>query len=163
MIKDIDLSQYDVTVVGGIWLNSRIIGVGVYKKPVPNDLIEFAKTQIEERNPKAYFSLNGDKVNPYLTIDDLDIPDDVSEDENKNSDMVVDIESMFKSADDFGSISDKFQVEYINSIKDTPAELIESGHAEDYDKVLYSMLNEYKKVAKRRSSVEIESVLSLYE
>lgn len=64
--KEIDLNQYDVTVAGSIWLGGRIIGVGTYKPPVLPDLVEFAKTQVEEQKPLAYFSINGDKVNPLL-------------------------------------------------------------------------------------------------
>lgn len=159
MAKEIDLSQYDVTVASGIWLNSRIIGVGTYKAPVAKELVEFAKTQIEERRPMAYFSLNGDRINPYLLMEDLEIPDEVAK---ENESQVVDIESMFKSAKEFGSLSDKVQCEYINSIKEAPVELDES-EAEEYDKVLYSNLTAYKEVGKKKALVEIESVLALYE
>lgn len=160
MSKEIDLSQYDVTVASGIWLNSRIIGVGTYKAPVAKELVEFAKTQIEERHPMAYFSLNGDRINPFLLMEDLDIP---SENEGNNEEVgVADIESMFKSAKEFGSLSDKVQCEYIGSIKEAPAELDEA-EAEEYDKVLYSNLTAYKKVSKKKALVEIESVLALYE
>lgn len=161
MAKEIDLSQYDVTVASGIWLNSRIFGVGTYKAPVVKELVEFAKTQIEERRPMAYFSLNGDKINPYLLMEDLDVPD---EDESSSEDdkKEIDVESMFKSAEEFGSLNDKKQCEYINSIKETPSELNEN-EADEYDKVLYSNLTAYKKVGKKKALVEIESVLALYE
>lgn len=166
--KEIDLNQYDVTVAGSIWLGGRIIGVGTYKPPVLSDLVEFAKTQVEEQKPLAYFSINGDKVNPFVVLDDLDIPGGNGNGNNgegngggsgKNE---LDIESMFKSADEFGEMSDKNQVGYISSVKDAPDELSEAD-AEEYDKVLFNVLNAYKAKAKTKALVEIESVLALYE
>lgn len=166
--KEIDLNQYDVTVAGSIWLGGRIIGVGTYKPPVLPDLVEFAKTQVEEQKPLAYFSINGDKVNPFVVLDDLDIPggngkgNDGEGDDESGKKNELDIESMFKSADEFGEMSDKKQVEYIGSVKDAPDELSEAD-AEEYDKVLFNVLNAYKAKAKTKALVEIESVLALYE
>ena len=154
-MKAIDLSKYDVTVVSGFWLSSRIFGVGTYRAPVSNDLLEFTKTQIEEKSPLAYFSLNGDRVNPFLLVEDLDIPDDDTSSAN-------DVSYMFKSVDEFGSMSDKNQVAYIQSIKDTPSDLNDDS-AEEYDKELYNQLLAYKEVSKKKAMVEVESVLSLYE
>lgn len=154
-MKEIDLSKYDVTVVSGILLSSRIFGVGTYRAPVDSTLLNFAKTQVEEKSPKAYFSLDGDRVNPFLLMEDLEIPHD----EPSNVD---DISSMFKSVDEFGSMSDKSQVAYINSIKDIPSDLNEES-ADEYDKELYNQLVAYKEVSKKKALVEVESVLALYE
>lgn len=166
--KKIDLNQYDVTVAQGIWLGGRIIGVGTYKHPILPELVEFAKTQVEETKPLAYFSLDGDKVNPFLVLEDLKIPpkddEDDYEDDGDGDDGQDerDIESMFKSADEFKNLSDKKQVEYIGSIKDAPTEFTEA-EAEEYDKVLFKKLTGYKAVAKAKALVEVESVLALYE
>lgn len=163
--KKIDLSQYDVTVAQGIWLGGRIIGVGTYKTPnIIPELVEFAKTQVEEPKPLAYFSLDGDKVNPFLVLENLEIPDDKDGKENKdeNGNGELDIESMFKSTDEFSNLSDKNQTKYIGDIKDAPTEFSED-ESEEYDKVLFSKLTDYKAVAKTKALVEIESVLALYD
>lgn len=161
--KKIDLSQYDVTVAQGIWLGGRIIGVGTYRTPnIVPELVEFAKTQVEEPKPLAYFSLDGDKVNPFLVLENLEIPDDGTGKENKDGNGELDIESMFKSADEFSSLSDKNQTKYIGDIKDAPTEFSED-ESEEYDKVLFNKLTDYKAVAKTKALVEIESVLALYD
>ena len=153
MSNKIDLNKFDVTVTRCVFLGGQIIGIGTYPAPVQKVLLDYALSQIEEADPLAYLSKNGDRVSPFVVMDDVDDFDGGSDD---------DFESMFKSSDEFGSMSDKKQSDYIKTVKEAPDGLSEEESAA-YDEVLYQNLIEYKGVAKAKTLKVIEEVLSMYE
>lgn len=174
-VKITDLRDLEVLVERPIWVSSRVWDPKLYKNP-PDVLLKAALDVFDRDDKTVHFAKNGKRFNPFstATVVDLDTPEEVEEEivddeeptqppevvpEEKKEKIVV---PEFKKVIDFAEMSKTEQFDYIDAIKDTP-DFEDPDDADAYESNLFSMLNEYKKVATGSKALKlIDEVLADY-